>query len=112
MRIGRRLAGWCGLVLVAAGMMLVVWQYRRMHACARATGTGGWVENRGDYAGPATRAAGRFDPSKKPSRPWVDSKRAAAPLTTYRRVLASSIGGHEQDFLVLLPPGDGDRATW
>ena len=68
-------------------------------------------ENVGDYAGPLTRKATPYDPSKPPSRPWVDTTRAAPPPMQYRRYRASTINGQETDYLVYLPPGYDDRAN-
>src|SRR5687767_13478783 len=67
-------------------------------------------ENKGDYAGPLTRPFIPYDPSKPPSRPWLDPERAAPPPTTYHTYFSTTIN-QQTDFLLYLPPGYDDRAN-
>jgi enterochelin esterase-like enzyme len=66
-------------------------------------------ENTGDYAGPLTRPAIPYNPSKAPSRPWLDPQRVAPPPTTYHAYTAATIG-RQTDYLLYLPPGYDDPA--
>jgi enterochelin esterase-like enzyme len=61
-------------------------------------------ENAGDFAGPLVRAAVAYDPSKPPSRSWVDATKSASSPLRYCRYHASSIAGAETDYLLYLPP--------
>ena len=67
-------------------------------------------ENTGDYAGPLTRTVPRYNPSKPPSRPWLDPERAAPPPATYHTYTSSTIK-QQTDFLLYLPPGYHDPAN-
>src|SRR4051812_21452534 len=71
---------------------------------------GSW-ENTGDYNGSLTRAPVRYDPSKPPSRPWLDPQRTAPAPLTYHTYSAASINGQETDYLLYLPPGYDDPAN-
>jgi enterochelin esterase-like enzyme len=62
-------------------------------------------EDAGDFAGTLVRVPVAYDPSKAPSRGWVDSTKTAPSLTRYGRYRASTIAGRETDYLVYLPPG-------
>jgi endo-1,4-beta-xylanase len=68
-------------------------------------------ENAGDFVGPLVRVAVVYDPSKAPSRSWVDATKSAPPPLQYRRYRASSIGGAETDYLLYLPPGYDEAAN-
>jgi endo-1,4-beta-xylanase len=71
----------------------------------------GWWENTGDYAGPLTRPPIPYDPTKPPSRPWLDPTRTAPPPTTFHAYAASAIDGRETYYLLYLPPGYDDPAN-
>jgi endo-1,4-beta-xylanase len=61
-------------------------------------------ENDGSYAGPLIRTALPYDPSKQPSRPWVDPNPQPAPPATYHTYTARAIN-QQTDYLLYLPPG-------
>src|SRR6476646_3173826 len=87
---------------LAAALILVpslTWyrHYKRTHFWAPI--------NAGAYVGPLDRPASHYDPSKKPSRPWLDPKHAATAHTTYHAYPASAINGQQTDYLIYLPPG-------
>ena len=103
-----------GLSMIAAAGAVAV----RYHASAKnvmaTQQENPWLsppENVGDFAAPLTRKAPAYDPSKPPSRPWVDASRAAPAPMQYRRYRALAINGQETDYLVYLPPGYGDAAN-
>jgi endo-1,4-beta-xylanase len=67
-------------------------------------------ENTGSYTGPLTREVKPVDPSKLPSRPWLDPEGHDLPPATYHTYPAASIGGRRTDYLLYLPPGYDDPA--
>lgn len=68
-------------------------------------------ENTGDYAGSLTRAPIPYNPSKPPSRPWLDPQQTAIEKTTFHKYAASTLNGAQTDYLLYLPPGYDDPAN-
>jgi endo-1,4-beta-xylanase len=68
-------------------------------------------ENTGAYAGPLARDVKPFDPSKPPSRPWLDPDGRDHPPATYHTYAASALDGRRTDYLLYLPPGYHDAAN-
>jgi len=101
-----RLVGFSvGLVLVA--ILLAFW----IHDRRRRAHPNEWPpspEDTGEYAGSLIRPSPRYDPSKPPSRPWLDPKQTAPPPASYHTYAASSINGQQTDYLLYLPPGYSD----
>src|SRR6267154_6749007 len=94
--------------MVIGGITLGVWFHHRPPPANP------WLsppEDVGDFAGPLARAAVVYDPSKPPSRPWLDSTKTAPLPLRYHRFRAASIDGQETDYLLYLPPGYGDAVS-
>jgi len=65
-------------------------------------------ENTGAFAGPLAREGRAYDPTKPPSRPWIDPRKASPARTQYRTFTASSLNGLQTDYRIYLPPGYDD----
>ncbi len=99
------------LILAAAAIPLTVRLYHHYHRRASGMPSSPPRENTGDFAGPLTRPAIAYNPSRPPSRPWLDPKRTAPSPLAYHTFAASAIGGRETFCLLYLPPGYNDPAN-
>jgi len=94
------------LLTLTTTAALAIYHHRHRHP--RYDPTTPPPEDTGDYAGPLDLPAPPFNPSKPPSRPWLDPNRAAPAPTTYHTYPASSINGQQTDYLLYLPPQYND----
>jgi endo-1,4-beta-xylanase len=96
-------------ILLCAPLALCALVFLARHRL-RALIPGRWENTGADYTGPLTRSTIPYDPSKPPSRPWLDPQRTAPPPTTYHTYTASTIN-QQTDYLLYLPPGYEDRTN-